>query len=467
MTSIPQLRDYQTKAVSEARTLYGQGIERLLLVAPTGAGKTTMFSYVVASAYTKGKKCCVIAHRTELIDQASARLDLYGIPHGVIQAKHPRTDPFELVQVASIDTLRNRPMWWKHFDFIVVDEAHRTVAPTYVNFIDSHKGLGKVMGVTATPFRTDGKGLGDIYQAIVQGPSVQELIGLGFLVPPRMFAPSVPDLDGLKISRGDFEQGALAERADQADLVGDIVTNWQKAAYGRPTVAFAVNVAHSIHIAETFRAAGVRAAHLDGETHPNDRKQIIADLGSGHLQVVSNVGVLTEGTDIPSIGAIILARPTKSLGLYIQMVGRGLRPAERKTDCVVLDHGGCCLMHGPVTEPVQADLEGLKKRKDVAERWTTCMGCYAIISKFVRRCPMCGHSHAPEADGQGEIREIKQRDGELVEVDFEAAKRERMREQKHAETYEELVELAKRRGYKPGWARHIWKSRQRKQRAHG
>ena len=463
MAALPELRDYQVDLVQRARWCYRQGIRKVLLTAPPGAGKTTIFSFVISGAAAKGYQCCVIAHRTELIDQASKRLDEYGIPHGVIMAKHPRTDPYQNVQVASIDTLRRRLNWWGKFKFIVIDEAHRSLAPTYFDFVKAHP-LAWVLGVTATPFRSDGKGLGDLYDKLIVGPSIAQLIKAGYLVPPRMFAPSEPDLRGLKIYKGDYEQGALAQRVNQADLIGDIVGNWKNRARGRNTVVFAVNVAHSQHIVDQFRAQGVRSAHLDGTTPDSNRAEIIDALGTGKLEVVSNVGVLTEGTDIPSVGAIVMARPTQSRSLYIQACGRGLRPHPGKQDCIILDHAGCCMMHGPLTDPLDVTLDGIVKKKSrmvpggASGVLKQCENCYAIVPRGSQTCPECGFLFVMDS------RQVKEKGGELVEVSELSQRRMMRKEQGRAETYEDLVAVAKKRDYAPGWAKHVWNNRMKKQR---
>lgn len=458
MTGIPELRDYQARAIDELREGF-KTRKRILLYGPTGAGKTTVFSFVAAGARVRGKSTIIIAHRRELIAQASARLDDYGIDHGIIMAGHWRKKPWLPVQVASIDTLRNRSV--NAFDLIVIDEAHHSVARSYVEFVESQT-QAKVLGVSATPFRMDGKGLGDAFDGLVRMSSVRELIDLGYLVPPRMFAPTKPDLSGIKIKNGDFDQEELARRIDRQQLVGDIVHHWRSLASDRQTIVFAVNVAHSKHIVDNFVAAGVRAEHLDAETPKDQRDAILKRLASGQTSVVSNVAVLTEGTDIPNVSAIVLARPTQSRVLYIQAAGRGLRTAPGKRDCLVLDHGGNCLMHGSLTAPLEITLEdglGGKKAKrgrlpDSCGTVIQCKSCYAIFDSNRDACPECGDVRKVEA-----VPTVK--DGELKEVDFDKDAREHhARQEVHlARTLEDLLRIEKARGYKRGWARHVFMSR--------
>ncbi len=459
-TEVPVLRDYQVAGIEKARNSYRAGNSNVLLVGPTGSGKTTIFCYIIWRAQQKNRKTCVIAHRTELIEQCSERLDSFGIDHGIIQGSHPRYKPWLPVQVASIATLARRKHL-KGFDFIVVDEAHHARAPTYMEFIKANEA--QVLGCTATPYRGDGKGLGAMFTDMVIIAGVQELVEQGWLVPPRMYAPSEPDLLGIRTIAGDYDKEELAERCDIADLIGDIVLHWKKLALGRPTVCFAVNILHSQHITAQFVLAGVNAVHLDGTTPADERADILERLRQGRIEVVCNVGVMQEGTDVPCLGAIILARPTKSHCLYVQMVGRGLRPYEDLEDCVVLDHGGNCLRHGDVRDEVDVDLsDGLKKKKVGPDSigLTQCAECYRIYDSSLTECPECGAVKRKLSPA-----ELAHLDGELKEKKWDPekalAKRARKFEQSQCTTVAELTQLGKDRGYKnpAGWAWYVMKAR--------
>ncbi len=280
------------------------GHRRPLLVLPTGGGKTVVAARIIAGAVERGRRIIFIAHRKELIDQASAKLDASGIDHGIIMASHWRRRPDAPVQVASIATLINRDLQHPP-DLIFIDECHRARAASYQSILEAYPAAFAI-GLTATPIRSDGKGLGNLFDRIVQGPSVAHLTEQGFLVPARVYAPANPDTAGVKVTAGDYNQGALQQVMDKPKLTGDIVAHWRRLAEGRLTVCFASGIQHSQHIVEQFRDAGVTAEHIDGTTPKEDRERTLADLAAGRVQVVSNYGVLTEGWDCLDIETEIL-----------------------------------------------------------------------------------------------------------------------------------------------------------------
>ena len=445
------LRPYQVAAVESARRAIAGRKRRLILLAPTAAGKTVIASGIIESAVSRGKTVLFLAHRKELIQQASAKLDAFGIDHGIIMAKHWRRRPGLQVQVASVQTLARREL--PPADLMIIDEAHLSLAKTYTDLIAAYP-QSVILGLTATPLRADGKPLGAIYQDIIQVSSVQQLMRMGFLVRPRHFAPSRPDLTKIGHKGSDYDQDELAAAMDRPDLVGDIVTHWRTIAAGRTTAVFAVNIEHSKHIVERFVAAGIKAEHVDGTTPTHQRDQILRRFASGDTTVVSSVGIMTEGYDNPRISAIVLARATESLTLYLQMAGRGLRihPESDKRDCIILDHAGCAHAHGFVDEDREWSLDSKKKRGSVKREQPvrTCDKCFAAYSAALRMCPECGY--APLVDA----REITTDESAgLVEVTdamrLEMAKTKR-REESHAQTLDDLIALGKARGYKSSWA---------------
>lgn len=331
------LRPYQTEVITEVDAAIEAGQRRVLLVAPTGSGKTVISSDIIKTTATRGRRVVFLAHRRELIRQASNKLHDAGIDHGIIQAGFPAR-PGERVQVASVQTLharaiRSTRMELPPADLVVVDEAHHCTAQTYRAITDEYPDA-IILGLTATPCRADGRGLGNTFSTLIECPSVAELIAAGYLVPTQVYAPTRPDLKGVRVERGDYVESQLAERMDKQELTGDIVMHWHKLASNRRTVVFATSVAHSVNLRNEFRATGVMAEHLDGSTPREDRDAILARLASGEIDVVTNCQVLTEGWDCPAVSCLVLARPTKSIGLYLQMVGRVMRPAPGKSNAL-------------------------------------------------------------------------------------------------------------------------------------
>jgi superfamily II DNA or RNA helicase len=290
---------------------------------------------------------------------------------------------------------------------------------------------------------------------------------MGFLVRPVVYAPpTAVDLSGVRRRGGDYDQRELATRMDKPKITGDAVNHYAKHCPGKPAIAFCASVEHAQHVAAQFRAAGYSARSLDGSMLDTDRRQAIDDLGNGRLQVLTSCDIVSEGTDIPVVEAAILLRPTQSLGLYLQQVGRALRPAPGKDRALILDHVGNCLRHGLPDDQREWTLDGLPKQhrsKSDDEPDVTvkqCEQCFAVFKPSLV-CPACGHVHAVK------VREIQQVEGELSEVDPTVLRAQQRREVGSARTLEDLIEVAKRRGYKIGWAHQIWRARQSKHAVRG
>lgn len=389
------LRDYQVKAVAGTRAAVGKLMQTtppdinvgVILVAPTGGGKTTIAARIIESAQSKGSKVLFLAHRKELIEQASKRLDECGIDHGIIKAGNERVNDLP-VQVASVATLVRRLDKLPVFNFVIIDECHRTAAKSYMRILSQLPGA-VIIGLTATPYRTDGAGLGGVYQEIVECSSVQELTDLGFLVPSTVFStPMQPNLKKINTVAGDYNQNQLQSRVDKPELVGDVYENWIEHAKDRTTVIFATSRPHGNHINKVFTDNSVRSEYLDGNTHESERSAILARLESGETDVVVNIGVLTEGWDCPKVSCVCIVRPTKSLGLYLQMAGRALRPFDGKRDCIILDHGGNAKIHGLVADPRYLSIEPKTKLKETVVPVRTCPECFALFRG--KTCPACG-----------------------------------------------------------------------------
>lgn len=279
---------------------------------------------------------------------------------------------------------------------VLVHNCHHLKSKSYKKIID-HYPNAYILGLTATPCRGDGQGLGSEFDELIQASQVKELIDQNYLVPIECYAPSKPDLKGLHIRMGDYKTDELEKAVDKPKLIGDIIDHWHQYASDRQTIVFCVLVAHSQHMTEAFIQSGVKAAHLDGETPKEKRMEILKDLENGKLQVVCNVGVLTEGYDNPIVSCIVLARPTKSKGLFLQMAGRGLRPALGKENLLLLDHSGAIYEHGMIDQEIDWTLEPgklaykeKKPEKKQAKDWI-CTHCYFINKPSRdRHCGNCG-----------------------------------------------------------------------------
>jgi len=450
-----QLRPYQQAAIDGARAAYKAGNRAVLFQLPTGGGKTVTASTVVRGAAQRGNGTWWLTHRRELADQASQTFHGLGIPHGTIRAGHI-SDPTALVQVASIQTIARRLGSLPAPELIVFDEAHHIGASQWQQIFDAYP-RARILGLTATPWRLDGQGLGTWFGQMVSGPTVAELIEAKSLSPYRLFAPATPDLTGVKTAAGDYQRGALAKAMDKPAIVGDAIGHYQRLCAGKRAVAFAAGVDNSKHIAAQFCAAGVPAEHVDGSMPGEARDAAVDRFRRGETLILSNADLFGEGFDVPAIEAAILLRPTKSLSLYLQQVGRALRPFEGKTEAIILDHAGNSLVHGLPDDEREWDLEDRERRKKATASEVPvrqCEECF-FVYRPAPRCPQCGH--APTV----RVREIEQIEGSLEEVK-QADRRALFREQSKANSFEALVELGRARGYKNPtfWARKVWSSRQ-------
>ncbi|HUT24655.1 MAG TPA: DEAD/DEAH box helicase [Sumerlaeia bacterium] len=481
------LRPYQLEAVRAVRAALNR---RPVLVAPTGSGKTIMG---VALVQALDVPTLWLAHRTELIDQAAEHLTRLGLWAGKIIAGHP-VAPLAKVQVASVQTLVRRSM--PPAGLIVVDECHHAAAGTYGKILDHYQGV-PVVGLTATPFRLDGRGLGDVFGEIVVAAYTDELVQAGYLHLPRVFAGRAPDLRGAKVRMGDYAVSDLAARTNTTELTGDIVATWLAKSAGRRTVVFAVNVEHSQAVCEAFQKAGVAAEHLDGKTPKAERAATLGRLRDAETLVVSNCMVLTEGWDMPALETAIIARPTASLNLHLQMIGRIMRRSTDKDGAIVLDHAGNHHVHGLVTRRIAYSLDGRCVGESDPLGLRRCEACQFLFSPSATECPECGWAPPPvrgreiasTGDGLVEYQEDFEYRAEvwrLIEAERQAMEyapgwsayryHERFgvwpvvadgelvdgahatMEQKRA-VYAELLTQARAHGYRDGWASHKYHER--------
>lgn len=461
------LRDYQIQLNSTVADVRAAGHRRILVALPTGGGKTTCFAETIREEVAAGRHVLVLVHRRELLIQAQRRLYAACVDAGIVAAGHTAR-PSVLVQIAMVQTLharavRSSTMSLPKADVIVVDEAHHVVAGTWAKIIAAYPDA-VVLGYTATPIRGDNRGLGGMFGHLVQGPSIPALVAAGYLVGTRVFAPYVPDLQGVKVTAGDYNERQLADRLNRAELVGDLVVHWRRHANGQCTVVFAITRAHGIAIRDVFLRDGALAEYLDGTTPTEERDAILARLTSGQTEIVVNVGVLTEGWDLPGLRCIILARPTKSLGLFLQIIGRGLRPAPGKEYCTILDHSGSSLKHGLVdVDPIpwslapdrgiDRDFSSSKGDGTTGRKLVTCPECTAIFWSG-SPCGVCGWRPRPKPKA------IPVREGDLAELDRDRmTRRLDPTEAERAAWHGMLATIAAERGYAPGWVAHKFRDK--------
>lgn len=437
-----QLRPYQEEAIDRLSSAIHN---RPCLVAPTGSGKTVM---AVDFIYRMNRPTLWITHRTELIDQAAAHLEGYGLWPGVIKSG-VKPSPLARAQVASVQTLVRREEK-PEAELIIIDEAHHARAQSYETVIDCYPGI-PVVGLTATPFRLDGRGLGNIFGELVIATTTADLVDQGYLVAPKVYASKSPDLRGVKVSRGDYALSMLAERMSSPKLFGDIVETWKQRAEGKRTVAFAVNVEHSQAIVAAFQEAGVRAAHVDGNSPKQERAEVLAKLRSHELDVVSQCMILTEGWDLPSLECVIIARPTASLNLHLQMLGRVMRATDGKNGAICLDHAGNHHVHGLVTRKLNYTLEeSARVGFDEPLGLRRCKACGLFFDNTHAECPDCGWK--PEAEDYKNNRNSVDRDTELEEFWDDTFEYRR--------DFWNIIEAQRESiGYAPGWAAYRYKER--------
>ena len=400
-----ELYNYQQDGVDEIRDLYKEGVKSVLYVLPTGGGKTVVFTYIADQSSRKKKRVWVLVHRVTLLRQITNALRVWGVHCGMVNPNYT-PDLLAPVQVASISTLIRRYKKLDPPDVIIIDEAHHATANEYRTIVDYFPDA-LVLGVTATPVRGDGFGLGvdygGVFESIVIGPQKEELIERGFLCRSVVYGPRKNNLDltDLKIDGADFDQKELEKLVNKPLIIGDAVEHYTEICPGVPAVAFCASVAHAEHVAHEFRAAGYSAYSVDGTMDDTSITRILDGLGDGSVDVVTSCDLISEGLDIPAIICEILLRPTMSLSLYSQQVGRAARTMDGKDHCIILDHVNNSDRHGLPDINREWGLEGREFKKgkkeasssrsvDRSSRVEQCKNCDAV-HEVMPECPYCGH----------------------------------------------------------------------------
>ena len=405
------LHSHQKDALASLKTSLAAGNRRPMVMAPTGFGKTLLAAAIVEGALAKGNRVLFVVPFLSLIDQTVDAFAEQGIHSvGVIQGQHPLTNLHQPVQVASVQTLQRRRV--PKADVVVIDEAHKWFR--FVGEWMRRDEWQKVpfIGLSATPWT---KGLGKHYDDMIIATTTADLISRRFLSPFKVFPPSHPDLSGVKTVAGDYHEGQLSEAMSQPVLIGEIVATWLRLGEDRPTLVFAVDRAHARKLTGEFERAGVPTGYVDMDTPRDEREQIGRRLREGQIRVVVNVYTLTTGIDW-DIRCIVLARPTKSEMLFVQIIGRGLRTAKDKTECLVLDHSDTTLRLGFVSDIQHDKLDdgthqasSTKRREKGPSLPKECPTCSFLKPAGIRRCPSCGFE--PERQSM-----IEETSGNLVQL---------------------------------------------------
>lgn len=386
------LRPYQSALIAQTRDAMRRGVRRILITAPTGSGKTNLTAHMLASAANRGRRSWFCVHRRELLEQSvETFITAADIHTGIIAAAFPAT-PLAPVHVCSVPSLARRINQLAPPDLIVWDEAHHVASKTWADIASAFPRATHI-GLTATPQRLDGQGLKPWFDELIQGPSTADLIAQGWLAPYRFYAPGLgPSLDGVHRQAGDFNRKELNERMEVSTVVGDCVSHYLgHCDVGSRALVFAWSLESSRRLAQQFSDHQIPAAHVDGETPRAERQASMRAFRDGRVKVLCNVDLFGEGLDVPAVDAVFLLRPTASLGLYLQQVGRGLRPAAGKSFVRIFDHVNNWQRHGLPDDARAWSLDGragkASKSEQLAKR---CAQCFAVSPIAAVVCRYCG-----------------------------------------------------------------------------
>lgn len=407
------LRPDQLQLADDLRAALKAGHRAIIAQAMTGFGKTVFASHLMKESVSRGKRVLFLARQEELIGQCCEKLRANDVNYGIIQSRNYKNINRSAVQVASGATLVNRlypkdpemGKWVPEADLIFLDECHENATiPTTRRILEKYPNA-IVIGLSATPERTDGKGLGKkaggVFDCIIKGPAPRDLIEMGLISDYRIFkAPDTYDFEGVKIVNGEFESAEALKRVDTPHLVGEVYTQWVKHAKGRPTIVFAQHTKHGHHIHEVFAGAGENFRYVDADTPKEERRRVVEMFKAGDLDGVVNVGLYVRGFDAPRCSCIVQAFKTNSVIKHLQTIGRGMRPFPGKDMAIILDHGNNAEDKdkggqglGLPDEDRDWSLDGRKKRaKSNAISTQTCPTCRAVLKATTRICPECGHA---------------------------------------------------------------------------
>lgn len=458
------LRQYQSSVVDAVHAEFEAGWDSVCVQLPTGGGKTPIMAQIARLCQDHGTRVGIVVHRDNLLKQACDKLDEFKVRHSVVAPG--RTHFGDLVSVCSVLTLARRLS--KHeFDLLIPDECHHSVSKSWRAVLDAWPECRR-LGFTATPQRLDGRGLGEVYQRLVKGPSIRELMDDGWLTEADAYgAEHLVNLANVKTTAGDYNLKDLEEAIDRSELTGDAIQHYRKLCPGAPAIAYCATIQHARHVAGQFQEAGYRAACVHSKMPVGEVRNAIAGLRDGRVQVMVSVDLVSEGLDVPGAACAILLRPTKSLTLYLQQCGRVLRPvhpkgmpaatreqrlaaiaASYKPRAVILDHSGNTFRHLLVDWAREWSLDARKKKPSTTIGVRSCPQCFAYCPVGRKSCQKCGFVFTAAAAA----REIAQVDGKLTKLDAAMMSRLRRKEEGLCRTFDDLRALGERRGYKPQWA---------------
>lgn len=436
-----ELRPYQTKLLNKTREAYLQGFKSPCIVAPCGAGKTVVMADMAKKASEKKNHTLFLVHRKELKDQTIDTLKWWGAD-------------MDYIEVGMVQTIVRRLPKTIEPKLIITDENHHSLAKSYRKIYDYFSNA-RLVGFTATPVRLNGGGLGDVNDVLVEGPTVTELIEWENLAPFKYYAPEIVDTSKLKIRRGEYVAKDVDDLFQNKAIWGDVIKHYKKLSDGKQAICYCSSINQSKEMAEEFNQAGIKARHIDGETPKAERNKIIQDFRQGEILILCNVDIISEGFDVPDCNTAILLRPTQSLGLYIQQSMRAMRYKEGKT-AIIIDHVGNVGRFGtPDTvrvwtlEPKKGANNTIQEENPVKQ----CSKCFYTVESSIKICPECGFEF------KAEEKEVEQVESDLVEIgSFEGFTTD-YREPEDCKNMGELYQLAKNKGYKPGWAYYQGKLR--------
>lgn len=436
-----QLRPYQVDVVNRVHQAWAEGARAPCVVLPCGAGKSCIVADMARRTTWKGNRVLFLVHRKELVDQIVRTFIGWGVD-------------MEYCTVGMVQTITRRIHKMRPPSLIITDENHHSLAASYRRIYDAFPKAYRV-GVTATPVRLNGDGLGDVNDQLVIGVSAKWLIENHFLAPYDYFAPSVADLTGLHVKQGEYVASEIESRLMSSAIYGDVIANYKNLGRNEKAICYCASIKHSKTVAEAFSKAGIPAVHLDGETPKPERNKIITDFRAGKIRVLCNVDLISEGFDVPDCGCAILLRPTKSLTLYIQQSMRCMRYLPDKR-AVIIDHVGNYARFGMPDDDREWSLEKKDRTKKAPReqndvKIVTCPECFRVFEpNELRQCPWCG------APLPKKVREIQEKAAELVRIEGFTL---RYTQPSDCKTYAELQAYGKQHGYKPGWAWHQARSR--------